>query len=96
MFQVLMHRGIAGFRLQWILRCEPMSRIIDATPALRDVSTCHGAGEVSERMPARHWPLRASRQSAEDCGPCTRSSSRMAERGGVDPNVLRAVLNETL
>jgi hypothetical protein len=31
----------------------------------------------------------------EDCGPCTQLGVSMAERIGVEPNVLRAVLTET-
>ena len=31
----------------------------------------------------------------EDCGPCTQLGVAMAERAGVDPKVLRAVLTET-
>jgi hypothetical protein len=31
----------------------------------------------------------------EDCGPCTQVGVSMAERAGVDPKVLRAVLTET-
>jgi len=31
---------------------------------------------------------------SEDCGPCTQLGVQMAEKSGVDPNVLRAILAE--
>jgi hypothetical protein len=45
-------------------------------------------------VPKEAWyAAKIATAQSEDCGPCTQLAVTMAERAGVDPNVIRAVVN---
>jgi hypothetical protein len=52
-------------------------------------------GNYRKDVPLAAWTAAAiTAVRHEDCGPCTQLGVSMAERAGVDPKVLRAVLTE--
>ena len=96
MFKWLMHRGIAAFERQWNYDAGYVHEMIDADPrAAWMFQRAVGLGKYRKNVPAE--ALAAAGITAvrhEDCGPCTQLGVSMAERSGVDPNVLRGVLTE--
>ena len=97
MFKWLMHRGLAAFERQWNYDAGYMHEIIEVDPlAAWKFQRATGLGRYRKDVPVA--ALAAAAITAvrhEDCGPCTQLGVSMAERAGVDPEVLRAVLTET-
>lgn len=97
MFKWLMHRGIAAFERQWSYDASYVHEMIEADPrAAWMFQRATGLGKYRRDVPAD--ALAAAAITAvrhEDCGPCTQLGVSMAERAGVNPKVLRAVLFET-
>jgi len=97
MFKQLMHRAIRGFERQWGYDAAYVHEMIDIDPrAAWMFQRAVGLGKYRKAVPAD--ALFAAGITAvrhEDCGPCTQLAVSMAERAGVDPKVLRAVLTET-
>jgi hypothetical protein len=97
MVKWLMHRGIAAFERQWNYDASYVHEIIEADPcAAWMFQRAASLGKYRKDVPAA--ALAAAAITAvrhEDCGPCTQLGVSMAERSGVDPKVLRAVLTET-
>ena len=97
MLKWLMHKGIGAFERQWNYDASYVHEIIDADPrAAWKFQRATGLGKYRKDVPAE--ALAAAAITAvrhEDCGPCTQLGVSMAERAGVDPKVLRAVLTET-
>jgi hypothetical protein len=96
MFKWLMHKGIAAFERQWKYDASYVHEIIDADPrAAWMFQRSVGLGKYRKDVPAD--ALFAAGITAvrnEDCGPCTQLGVSMAEKSGVDPQVLRAILTE--
>jgi hypothetical protein len=96
MFKWLMHRGVAAFERQWNYDASYLHEVIEADPrAAWLFQRATALGRYRKDVPAA--ALAAAGIAAvrrEDCGPCTQLSVSMAERAGVDPKVLRAVLTE--
>ena len=96
MFKWLMHRGIATFERQWNYDASYVHEMVEADPrAARMFQRATGLGKYRKDVPAE--ALFAAGITAvrhEDCGPCTQLGVSMAERSGIDPQVLRAVLTE--
>ena len=96
MFKWFMHKGIAAFERQWNYDASYVHEIIDADPrAAWMFQRSVGLGKYRKDVPAD--ALFAAGITAvrnEDCGPCTQLGVSMAEKSGVDPKVLRAVLTE--
>lgn len=96
MVKWLMRRGIAAFERQWNYDASYVREIIDASPAAAWMfSRAAAIGKYRKDVPLAAWAaagITAVRH--EDCGPCTQLGVSMAERAGVDPKVLRAVLME--
>jgi len=94
MFKRLMHRGIGRFERQWNYDAGYVHDLIEADPrAAWMFQRAVGLGKYRKDVPAA--ALAAAGITAvrhEDCGPCTQLGVSMAERSGVDPKVLRAVL----
>lgn len=94
MLKWLFHRGIAKFERQWNYDASYLHEIIDVDPrAAWMFQRAASLGTYRKDVPAA--ALAAAGITAvkhEDCGPCTQLSVSMAERAGVDPDVLRAVL----
>jgi hypothetical protein len=96
MFKWLMHRATAAFERQWNYDASYVHEIIEADPrAAWMFQRATALGKYRKHVPAA--ALAAAGITAvrhEDCGPCTQLGVSMAERSGVDPQVLRAVLTE--
>jgi len=97
MLKWLMHRGTAAFERQWNYDASYVHELIDADPrAAWMFQRAAALGKYRNDVPAD--ALAAAAITAvrhEDCGPCTQLGVQMAERSGVDPRVLRAVLTDT-
>jgi hypothetical protein len=69
-------------------------QILDASPAaLFKFNRIMGFVEHHQDVPLQAWyAARLAGTLAEDCGPCTQLVAGMAERAGVEPTTLRAIL----
>ena len=96
MVKWLMRRRLAAFERQWNYDASYLHEIIEASPrAAWMFSRAAAVGKYRKDVPADAWVaagLTAVRH--EDCGPCTQLGVAMAEKAGVDPAVLRAILTE--
>lgn len=96
MMRWLFRRMVAGFERQWGYDARYLREIIDVSPwaAWRFM----GAARLGSYH--RDVPLEALMAAGitavrtEDCGPCTQLGVAMAERRGVSPDVLRAVVRD--
>jgi hypothetical protein len=97
MLRWLMRKGITAFERQWNYDASYVHEMIEADPrAAWMFQRAAALGKYRKDVPAD--ALAAAGITAvrhEDCGPCTQLGVAMAERAGVDPKVLRAVLTET-
>src|ERR1043166_4147035 len=75
------------------LRCELFAHVLAADPrALLAFGKVTGIGSYRKDVPlAVYSAAGIVAVMSEDCGPCTQLAIDMAQRGGVDPVVLRAV-----
>jgi hypothetical protein len=89
-----MKRGVGAFERQWNYDASYLRAMIDISPrAAWLFSRATRLGAFRQGVPADAWfaaGITAVRH--EDCGPCTQLGVAMAERAGVDPKTLRAVL----
>ncbi len=96
MIRWALHKAIDKFERQWKYDAGYMRDIIDASPrAAWLFSRAAALGRFRRDIPLEPWyaaGITAVRH--EDCGPCTQLGVSMAERAGVDPAVLRAVLSD--
>jgi hypothetical protein len=94
MIKWALQRTIDKFERQWKYDAGYMREIIDASPrAAWLFSRAVAIGQFRRDVPIEPWfaaGITAVRH--EDCGPCTQLAVTMAERAGVSPAVLRAVL----
>jgi len=94
MIKWFLRRAIRKFERAWNYDAGYMRDIIDASPrAAWLFSRVTALGKFRRDLPIEAWfaaGITAVRH--EDCGPCTQLSVDMAERAGVNPAVLRAVL----
>lgn len=94
MIKWALRKAIARFERQWNYDASYMRDIIDASPrAAWLFSRVTALGQFRRAIPLDAWcaaGLTAIRH--EDCGPCTQLGVTMAERAGVSPAVLRAML----
>jgi len=90
----LLKRAIDRFEREWKYDGSYMRDVIDASPrAAWLFSRAAALGQFRRDVPLEPWyaaGITAVRH--EDCGPCTQLGVAMAERAGVSPEVLRAVL----
>jgi len=97
MFKWLMHRGTTIFERRWNYDASYVHEMIDADArAAWMFQRAAGLAKYRKDVPAE--ALAAAGITAvrhEDCGPCTQLGVSMAEKAGMDPKVLRAVLSET-
>jgi hypothetical protein len=96
MLKWLMRRGIAAFERKWQYDASYLHEIIEASPrAAWMFSRAAAIGSYRKDVPLAAWAAAAiTAVRHEDCGPCTQLGVSMAERSGVDPMVLRAILAE--
>ncbi len=94
MVKWLMGRGIRAFEKTWNYDASYLREILAASPrAARLFARATALGKYRQDLPVEAWAaagITAVRH--EDCGPCTQLAVTMAERAGVSPAVLRAVL----
>jgi hypothetical protein len=97
MLKWLLLRGIAAFERQWNYDASYVHEMTEADPhAAWMFQRATSLGKYRKDVPVD--ALFAAAITAvrnEDCGPCTQLGVAMAERAGIDPKVLRAVLTET-
>ena len=96
MLKWLMRKGIAAFERKWNYDASYLHEIIDANPlAAWMFSRAAAIGKYRKDVPLAAWTAAAiTAVRHEDCGPCTQLGVSMAEKSGVDPKVLRAILAE--
>jgi hypothetical protein len=89
-----LRRAIDKFERAWNYDASYVRDMIDASPrAAWLFSRATALGQFRRDLPSDAWcaaGITAVRH--EDCGPCTQLAVTMAERAGVGPAVLRAVL----
>jgi hypothetical protein len=94
MIRWFLRKAIDKFERDWYYDASYMRDIIDASPrAAWLFSRAAALGQFQRDIPIEPWfaaGITAVRH--EDCGPCTQLGVAMAERAGVSPAVLRAVL----
>jgi hypothetical protein len=91
-----MRKGIAAFERKWDYDAGYVRELIDADPAaVWKFSRAAAIGSYRKDVPLAAWTAAAiTAARLEDCGPCTQLGVSMAEKAGVDPEVLRAILAE--
>ena len=96
MIRYILRKAIDRFERTWNYDASYMRDIIDASPrAAWLFSRAAALGQFRRDIPVDAWcaaGLTAIRH--EDCGPCTQLGVAMAERSGVSPSVLRALLSD--
>ena len=94
MIKWTLQRAIDKFERDWKYDASYMRDMIDVSPrAAWLFSRAAALGKFRRDIPLDPWfaaGITAVRH--EDCGPCTQLGVAMAERAGVSPTVLRAVL----
>jgi hypothetical protein len=94
MISWVLRRWIARFERDWQYDAGYLRDMVDASPrAAWLFSRVTALGQFRRDVPIEAWcaaGITAVRH--EDCGPCTQLAVTMAERAGVSPDVLRAVL----
>jgi hypothetical protein len=94
MFAWMMQRWIDKFERTWNYDASYMRDVLDADPrALLAFSKVEAIGRYRKDVPpVAYFAAAITGTMAEDCGPCTQLVVDMAQRQGVDPAVLRAVV----
>jgi hypothetical protein len=89
-----LRRRIAAFERTWNYDASYVRELIDADPrAVMAFGKAAAIGRYRKGVPpAAHFAAGLVGVMAEDCGPCTQLTIDMAERAGVDPAVLRAIV----
>ena len=94
MIKWALHKAIHKFERSWNYDAGYMHEMIEASPrAAWLFSRVTALGQFRRGVPLEAWcaaGITAVRH--EDCGPCTQLAVTMAERAGVSPTILRAVL----
>src|SRR4051812_28744383 len=94
MIKWALRKAIDRFERDWNYDAGYMRDIIDASPrAAWLFSRVTALGRFRQDVPVEAWCAAAiTAVRHEDCGPCTQLGVTMAERAGVRPDLLRAVL----
>jgi alkylhydroperoxidase family enzyme len=96
MLRWLFRRTVSAFERQWNYDASYLLEIIDASPraAWRFLHATR-LGNYRRDVPIDAlFAAAITAVRSEDCGPCTQLGTAMAERQGVRPEVLRAVLED--
>lgn len=96
MVKWLLQKAIGKFERDWKYDGSYMRELIDASPrAAWLFSRAAALGRFRRGVPIEPWYAAGiTAVRLEDCGPCTQLGIAMAERAGVNPGVLRAVLTD--
>jgi alkylhydroperoxidase family enzyme len=96
MIRWALRKAIGKFERDWNYDAGYMRDIIDVSPRAAWIfARATALGKFRRDIPLDAWfaaGITAVRH--EDCGPCTQLAVTMAERSGVSPSVLRAVLSD--
>jgi hypothetical protein len=94
MLKWFLRRWIDKFERTWNYDASYMREVLEADPrALMAFSKVQGIANYCKDVPlAAYCAAGIVSAMAEDCGPCTQLAIEMAQREGVDPAVLRAVV----
>jgi hypothetical protein len=94
MLKWLLRRRIAAFERTWNYDASYIREMIDVDPrALMIFGKVQGLSKYRKDVPpAPYCAAGVIAAMSEDCGPCTQLGIDMAERAGVDPAILRAVV----
>jgi hypothetical protein len=95
MFRWFLRRQIAKFERTWNYDASYLHELIDVDPqAMLAVGKLQAISNYHKDVPpAARAAAGIVSVMSEDCGPCTQLGIDMAERGGVDPAVLRAIVS---
>jgi alkylhydroperoxidase family enzyme len=96
MLRWLFRRAVTRFERQWNYDASYVREIVDVSPraAWRFLSAAK-LGNYCPGVPAEALVAAGiTAVRSEDCGPCTQLATAMAERRGVDPDILRAILKD--
>jgi hypothetical protein len=94
MIRWFLRRQLAAFERTWNYDASYMYEVLNADPrALWTFSKVIGVGQYHKNVPLDAYHAAGIVGTmTEDCGPCTQLSIDMAERAGVNPATLRAVV----
>ncbi len=94
MIRWFFRRQIAAFERTWNYDASYIHELIETDPrAFMAFGKIVGLGRYRKDVPpAAYHAAGIASVMAEDCGPCTQLAIDMAERDGVDPAILRAVV----
>ena len=94
MFRWFLRWRVARFERAWNYDASYLREMIDADPrAMLAFGKAQAIGGYRKDVPPAVWAAAGLvAVMSEDCGPCTQLGIDMAERGGVDPAVLRAIV----
>lgn len=94
MLKWILRRQVAAFERTWNYDASYMRELIDADPsAMLAFGKLQAIVRYREGVPpAAYCAAGIVAVMAEDCGPCTQLGIDMAERAGVDPGLLRAIV----
>lgn len=95
MMKTIARRRLLAFEREWNYDAGYMHEILDAggLEALMAVANLDKLSNYRRDIPAEpYFVAKLAAIRAGDCGPCTQLVATMAERAGVDPAALRAVL----
>jgi hypothetical protein len=96
MLRWVLRRSVAAFERQWNYDASYLREIVDASPvaAWRFMSAVR-LGKYRRDVPVDALVAAGiTAVRSEDCGPCTQLATAMAERRGVRPEVLRAIVTD--
>ena len=98
MIKLFLQRTIRKFERSWNYDASYLHDTIDASPrAAWLFSRATTLGQFRRDVPVEAWCAAGiTAVRSEDCGPCTQLAVTMAERSGVSPDVLRALLADDL
>ena len=94
MIKWFLRRWIDKFERSWSYDASYLRDVLDADPrALLTFSKVTGIGTYHKGVPLpAYCAAGIVGVMSEDCGPCTQLGINMAQRAGVDPAILRAVV----
>ena len=94
MLKWFLRRQIGGFERAWNYDASYLREMIDIDPqSLTTFWKVQGLSRYRKDIPlAPYCAAGIVAVMSEDCGPCTQLGIDMAERQGVDPAILRAVV----
>ncbi len=94
MFRWFLQWQIARFQRTWNYDAGYLRDLIDVDPrAVQALGKLQSISNYRKDVPRAVWCAAAIVSvMTEDCGPCTQLGIDMAERSGVDPAVLRAIV----